>query len=956
LTERVNSGLAIPARKGIRITTVFVALVITLAVLYSINLWLNWSILETMYRVKAGLDWVQVVFYHGYTFYVAALLALLVVTPVPGHSDLLSAISAVTARSWSFPREPRFRTYTDYRFYTGGQPRQAAPQGEFKMSVRLWAIWQGFKYLIAYLLFVGIAGLPFFGNLTMPVLLDLQGYGSWSLVPRIFALPIFFASPDEIIKLIPTMQIQYFIIYSVVGGALVLIIIRLLLRSVRDFAKSAGNNWIRDLVLVFTCVLAILIMQAAYWGTNVASPYAYGTLWSLLAFSIVGWLYLKLSGKGVIPITARRRRLVTTAGAIVAIFLLVNVGYSAYIYLNWNNRWPDYEWTPLIQKQINVTDWSSGVQNLHITSILSLPSGNTTSILSLVRQWGQTQANETMTKEIGAVNWMATASSQIVWYNNTEYWVAPTTVQYPQGSQNWISEHLIYTHADRVIAINTHSGLEVPIDQAMGAPTPLIYYGEGSSFQNDVYVHVSGYSEINGESYPGTPDYTLSGLQRMAWFALRGQFGFAFSPPQNSIQMLHNRNIFDRVGEILINGLQEDPAAYLVSDGSKLYYAVQVFISYPLNSGFSASPYLRFFAVVLVDPTDGSMTGYLVPNQNYSDGFLMSFYKSYYPSWQQAPSWLVSQLRYPEALLGEQGTPGQLDYNFLFHVTDPTQWRSGSNFYEVPVDSSNNRLPVLYLSYSIGNQTYFVGLQEVEYQHSASKNLAAIYIVFGGDRLGEMYLYQTPENYSGTIVGPSAALQALGVNPQVRTLQTLLPNNQLGSILLYVINGHLYYFIPLYTQPQGTSQVIVQLPDMIVVDPSTGAVGIGPDAASAYQSLVGSGPGSSSGVSVLQSNVTNFFVSQGFSLLNTTEVSANAFVQVDNVTYASSADWPAVSAALEDFVSNYTSVYHSNIIFVAPQGNNSFDYGILVQKQVSSQPPTNILILYYVQVNFVGGS
>jgi|BEDMetMinimDraft_2_1075160.scaffolds.fasta_scaffold00057_24 Uncharacterized conserved protein, COG1615 len=939
-----------------KLLLIFISAIVVIAIFYGINVWLNWTVFQYMYSSKAGINWASTVFYHGYTFVVAAILALLVINPVPGHSDILSAISAVSSRAWSIPREPRFRTYSDYRFYTPGQSVPQAPQGEFRMSLRLWGIWQGIKYVFAYLLFAGLAGLPIFGNIAMPALMMTEGYGSWAMVPRIMALPFDFAPAQQIIALIPTMQIQYFLIYSVIGGIIVILMVRLVIRAIRDFAKSAGNNWIRDIVLFFSCLLGIFILGAPYWLMNAASPYAYGTLWCLLLFTFVGWLYLKLSGKGVIPITARRRKLITAAAIVVAMLLLFNVGFSAYIYINWNNRWPDYEWAPAIQKQIVVTDWTSGVQNLQVLSLQQLPTGNASSVLSLVRQWGQDQAYKTMTKELGAVNWMAPASAQIVWYNNTEYWVAPATIQYPPNFQSWISQHLFVTHADRVIVINTHTGQEVTTQQAFGAPEPLIYYGENLSFRNDVYVHVKGYEEINNETFPGTPDYVLSGYQRALWFLLRGQLGFAFSPPQDSIDMLHNRNIFDRVGEILIAGLKVDPSAYMVSDGHKLYYAVQVYVSYNLNTGFSQSPYLRFFGVVLIDPTNGSMQGYFAPNQNFSDNFLMSFYKGYYSSWKPAPQWLVSQLRYPEALLGTPSTPGQLDYNFFFHVTDPTQWRSGSNFYELPTDQNGNPVnSVLYLAYSIGNKSYFVGLQEVEYYHSASKNLAGIYIVFGGDRLGQMYLYQTPSSFNGTIIGPSAALQTIQSYPTIRTLQTLLPTNQLGSVLLYVINGHLYYFVPFYVTPQGPSQVIVQLPYMIAVDPFTQKVGIGADSAAAYYSLLGQGSQPVSQLSSLQANITSYFRSKGFTVLNATQVNANVFVQVGNVSYISSADWPNVQDALNSFIQNYASQYQSSLIIAAPQGNSSYTYGILVQKMASSQPPTNILILYYVTVQFGGG-
>ncbi len=922
--------------------------------LYLLNIWINWSILQSMYSVKFGLDWIQTVFYHGYTFAVAAFLALLVINPLPGHSDLFSAASAITSRDWNFVRNARFNDFRDYKFYSAPQAAPPHPSG-FSLSLRFWALWQVAKYVVAYFVFVGLGGLPIFGNLTMPVLMAAEGYGSWGLVPRIMELPVRFASSGTLVTLLPTMQVQFFLLYGIVGGIMMALVVRLVMRAARDIARGTGNEWIRDIILIFTAILGVSLLGVPYWATNAVTPYIYGIMWALFAFTVLGWVYFKLSGKGLIPVTAKRRRLIMFLGAAMTIFLLVNVAASTFTYLNWNNRWPEYEWTPQIQKQIAVTDFTSGVSGLKVSTLNDLPQGNVSSILSLVRQWGQSQAQDTMTKEIGAYNWMAPSSSQIVFVNDTEYWVAPTTIIYPSGHTDWISEHLIYTHSDRMMVINTHSGQEAPVSQAFAAPEPLIYYGEGSSFTNNVYVHVNGYQEINNQSYPGAPDYTLSGLQRMTWFLLRGQLGFAFSPPQDSIPVLYNRNIFNRVGEVLINGLQEDPAAYMVTNGTHLFYVVQLYIDYPLNSGFSQSPYMRFFGVVVIDPTDGTMRGYTVPNQNYTDGFLMSFYKSYYSTWKPAPSWLVPQLRYPEALLGSPTNTGQLNYNFFFHVTDPFVWRSGSGFYELP--PSNSSSSILYISYVIGNKTYFVGLQEVEYASSASKNLAGLYVIFGGDRLGQMYLYQTPSNTTSTLLGPSAAVQAISINPQVRTLLTFLPNYNIGNTLLYVINGQLYYFIPVYTQPGGSNQVIIQMPFITIVDPYTGAVAEGPTAVQAYEALVKNLTVAPPlvGVPALEGNVTSFFTDQGLTPLNATQVNANAWVQVANLTYASTADWPSISSQLSSFVNNYAKQNNATVVLVDRASSQVFFYGFLVQKQVATNPNVDILVFYYVQVNFKGG-
>ena len=320
-----------------------------------------------------------------------------------------------------------------------------------------------------------------------------------------------------------------------------------------------------------------------------------------------------------------------------------------------------------------------------------------------------------------------------------------------------------------------------------------------------------------------------------------------------------------------------DPSAYMVSDGKNLYYAVQVYINYPLQSGFSASPYLRFFGVVLVNIQDGSMQGYTVSNllgTNSSD-FITQFYQNYYSSWSAPPSWLVPQLRYPEQLLGTPTVAGQLDYDFVYHVSDPFVFRSGTQFYERAGNST-----VQYIPFAVGDETYFVGMQLVQYQGVVSKNLGALYIAYGGDRLGQIDLYQNP-SASALIIGPTAAENALTTNQQVRTQLTLLPNYRFGSYLLYSVGGVLTYFVAVYINP-GTTGVVTQLPFMTAVNPSTAAVGVGLNAAAAFEDLGESNSTTTTTINrdALVHQIDALVTTGGYSLVNATSVNPTVYVNV----------------------------------------------------------------------------
>ena len=457
----------------------------------------------------------------------------------------------------------------------------------------------------------------------------------------------------------PTMEVQYHIIYTIIAAVALVAVIRLILMFVRDFARLKTNAWTRDLFLILALVVLVSIVDAPYWAMNIATPNSYLiAITVFVSFLAIAAIFQFGFIRQTIGMARRKRWVVYLVALLLLGTLIVNLGFVLGYSLNWNNNWTSYEWQPMTNKQIDVTRWAAGIQNLTSQPLSALPAGNTSTIVSLVRQWDQDAAYTKMINQIG-VNWMQLSGSQIIYLNGHEYWAAPTTINYP--ATDWISEHLIYTHASRIILIDSHTGDYTSVQNAFGVKTePLIYYGEALS--DDVYVHIKGFDEIGNASYTGAPDYTLSGWQRSLWFLVNeGQVGFAFSPPQDSIMMLHDRDVYQRVQNILIGGLTTDNSSYLVTDGNRIYYCVQVYINYPIQSGFSGSSYLRFFGVVLVDMENGQMYPYVIAKP---DGFLADFYRQYYSSWQAPPNWLVSQLRYPEDLLGTSTNPGTTGRGF----------------------------------------------------------------------------------------------------------------------------------------------------------------------------------------------------------------------------------------------------------------------------------------------------
>lgn len=905
---------------------ILVAIVLSIVTLWSLYLWLEFTILQTMYWAKAGLDWFAINFYHNYTFIFAALLALLTANPFVGRSDIYDAFNA-------------FQQLTKVRATTSpyGIPPITMPVISFKRTKSIWILWQAFKWAVAFSIIVSSQQIPFVGPFMTVFYMMIKGFGSWSSIPRIFTLAVSPASGDELVSLVPAMEVQYRFLYILLSTVVAVVVVRLSLKAIRDFFQGKPTTWIRNIFISLTLGVFVFIFDSPYWRIDITTPYFYYICVTLLFSFLVLSIIFHRGGFSLRTTLLQRRSIVVTAVVIGLIGILaVNGGIIVVYRFNWNNNWPTYEWFPFTSKQIKVTQWSAGTGNITSQPIAALPEGNRTTILSLVRQWDQDSAITRMKNQIG-VNWMSLTLPDIIYVYNKEYWVASTTIKYP--TQDWISKHLIYTHTSGIFAIDSHTGNFVPVTEVFRlSKEHLIYYGE--QFDEPVYPRVQGFNEIENISYDREPDYILSGWQRTLWFLVQGQFGFAFAPPQDSMEMLYNRDVVDRVQSVLIYGLKVDPDPYLVGYEDKLYFAVQVYIDYPLSTRFAASSYLRFFAVVLVNIENGEMEGYVVGKD---DGFLTSFYKQYYPSWGTPPSWLVPQLRYSEALLGfvTYDIPGQLDVDFLYHVNQPSVWRSQSDFYEKPPGTE-----VHYILLTEDNAVYFVGIQLAEFLGSEGKNLAGMYIIHGGSRLGEAYRFTAPIAGNTTaLIGPTAALDALQTNSEVKEKLTLFGGNyRTGNILLYEIGQRLYYFIPVYLTTGGTTGVITRMPFIGIVDAITRDVAIGEDSAVAFFRLTGQTPVEQPGEAERINNTYRAFAERGHIPINVTGISANVFIQVGNMSYLSSQNLGAVNSTIASFISNYVEVYGGDVYSWMPN-SNTINYGVF---QVSQ----GITKIYYISIRF----
>src|SRR5271157_6161572 len=194
-----------------------VALVFVGVIVYALSVYLDWIVLQSMYASKAGLNWFSINFYHNNTFIVAGVLAVLFINPIPRRSHLFEALSALGGT-----------------FARARGEEKTVSLGPGKVA---WLLWQVIKWAVAFVIIASANGIPGLGNFTIVITMLQSGMGNWGQVLRVFQLPLVPASGAELVTLMPTMEVQYHIIYTIIAAVAFVGIFRLILMFIRDFAR-----------------------------------------------------------------------------------------------------------------------------------------------------------------------------------------------------------------------------------------------------------------------------------------------------------------------------------------------------------------------------------------------------------------------------------------------------------------------------------------------------------------------------------------------------------------------------------------------------------------------------------------------------------------------------------------------------------------------------------------------
>jgi uncharacterized membrane protein (UPF0182 family) len=436
-------------------------------------------------------------------------------------------------------------------------------------------------------------------------------------------------------------------------------------------------------------------------------------------------------------------------------------------------------------------------------------------------------------------------------------------------AQNWINDHLVYTHGFGFVAAPTNvvdadgkpsfTVGNIPPSNGLGAFEPRIYFGE----------NVPGYSIVGGtaKSTPNELDYPddsqASGQQNYTYMGKGGVpmgsaftrllFAIKYKDQQILLSNLINKDskiLFDRSPLVRVQKV----APWLTLDGNAYPAVVNGHVlwivdGYTTSSGYPYSAnenlatattdsvtdnmssvttlpnqtvnYIRNSVKATVDAYDGTVTLY---QWDANDPVLKTWSKAY-PGTVLPKSAMSAQLlqhiRYPEGLFEVQR-----DVLSTYHVDSAAAYYGGQDFWRVPSDPSSNGAnagsqPPTYQTLQLpGAPTSNFSLSTSFVPRGGRQNLTAFAVVNSdnGPDYGKITVLQLPR--STNISGPSQVASNFEANPTVAQTLSLLRQGGsdvvLGNMLTQPVGGGLLYIQPVYVRATANSSSFPLLQKVLV--------------------------------------------------------------------------------------------------------------------------------------------
>ena len=415
----------------------------------------------------------------------------------------------------------------------------------------------------------------------------------------------------------------------------------------------------------------------------------------------------------------------------------------------------------------------------------------------------------------------------------------------PESQQNWLTNHLIYTHGIGLAAAFDNTSTvdgqpaffesDVPPTGLLNVTEPRIYFGEESTQYSIVggsknieldYPDDSQPSGQQNTTYTGKGGVAIGGTLNKLLFAARfGEPNFLLSEQiTDNSRVLYNRTPVERVEAVAPwLTLDGDPYAAVI-DGRIIWildgYTTTANFPYSQTTSLADATsdsfqqrttdsninYIRNSVKATVDAYDGTVTLYAWDEQDPILKAWSAIFPGLVQNKSQMSDSLLSQVRYPEDLFKIQR-----DILRKYHISDPKAFFTGENFWIVPDDPTFSTgglpQPPYYLNIKMPGDTKQHFQITATFAPAKRPSLAGFMAVNSdfGDDYGKITLLQLPSQT--TIPGPVQAQNLFESDATISSQLSLLrqggSNVVLGNLLSLPVGGGILYVQPIYVESSG---------------------------------------------------------------------------------------------------------------------------------------------------------
>jgi uncharacterized membrane protein (UPF0182 family) len=416
-----------------------------------------------------------------------------------------------------------------------------------------------------------------------------------------------------------------------------------------------------------------------------------------------------------------------------------------------------------------------------------------------------------------------------------------------QAAQNWVNQHLTYTHGYGVAAspVNAVVGEGLP-DYVVGdlPPTgplkvtqPAIYFGELTDNYALAPSNTKEFDYPQGSqdvytSYTGTHGVLMTAANRALWALRLGDFNLLVSPQVTSnTELLYRRTILDRASA-LAPFLTFDQHPYTVVVDGKVYWILDAYTTgatYPYSqaSSFPSDSlngtdinYIRNSVKVIIDAYEGTADFYVIdPTDPIIKAYAATFPSLFKPI-DSMPAGLRAHLRVPIDMFNTQ-----VGIYATYHITDPNVFFAREDVWDVPTAQTSPTAaatPVqpYYVLFRLPGEANPEFLLIMPFTPHGKQNMVSWMAVRNdGSHYGEYVSYVLPKDK--VIYGPQQIANFINQEPAISRDFTLFQGSgshvQQGNLLVVPIGNSFLYFEPIYLRAtSGTG--LPELKKVILAD------------------------------------------------------------------------------------------------------------------------------------------